>query len=103
MTFAADTAVTRIDVSDEGTMRFAGEVHDGWDIGGNANGGYLLAIAARAIRDASERPDPVSVTAHYLRPGKPGPVTVEVPAREGGQDLRPRCGPTCSTSTVDRC
>ena len=53
-------------------MRFAGEVHDGWDIAGNANGGYLLAIAGRAMRDASGRPDPVSVTAHYLRPGTPG-------------------------------
>ena len=84
MIFAADTAVTRIDAPDEGTVRFAGEVHDGWDIGGNANGGYLLAIAARAKRDASGRPDPVSVTAHYLRPGKPGPVTVEVePVKEG--------------------
>ena len=25
--------------------RFAGEVAPGWDIGGNANGGYLMAIA----------------------------------------------------------
>jgi acyl-coenzyme A thioesterase PaaI-like protein len=85
MSFAADTAVTRIDVPDEGTVRFAGEVHDGWDIGGNANGGYLLAIAARAMRDASERPDPVSVTAHYLRPGKPGLVTVEVQPVKAGK------------------
>lgn len=85
MSFAADTAVTRIDVTDEGTVRFAGEVHDGWDIAGNANGGYLLAIAGRAMRDASERPDPVSVTAHYLRPGRPGPVTVEVQPVKAGK------------------
>jgi hypothetical protein len=28
-------------------VRFAGEVAPGWDIGGNANGGYLMAIAGR--------------------------------------------------------
>ncbi len=80
MTFAADTAVTRLD-----DRTYAGEVRDGWDIGGNANGGYLLGIAARAMRDASGRPDPVSITAHYLRPGKPGPVTVEVETVKEGK------------------
>ena len=52
----------------------------GWDIGGKANGGYLLSIAVRAMRDAGGRPDPVTVTAHYLAPGSPGPaeVTTEV-------------------------
>ena len=79
-TFAAATAVTPA-----GEGRFAGEVHDGWDIAGNANGGYLLAIAARALRDASGRPDPVSVTAHYLRPGKPGPVTVDTEVVKEGK------------------
>ena len=80
MTFAADTAVARID-----ERTYGGEVHDGWDIGGNANGGYLLAVAARAMRDASGRPDPVSITAHYLRPGKPGPVTVDVETVKEGR------------------
>jgi acyl-CoA thioesterase len=79
-TFAAATAVT-----DEGGGRFAGRVHDGWDIAGNANGGYLLAIAARAMREASGRPDPVSITAHYLRPGRPGPVTVETDVVKEGK------------------
>jgi acyl-CoA thioesterase len=78
--FATDTAVTRT----EGGC-FAGEVHDGWDIAGNANGGYLLAIAARAMRDASSRPDPVSITAHYLRPGRPGPVTVDTDVVKEGK------------------
>jgi acyl-CoA thioesterase len=54
-----------------------GEIHDGWDINGNANGGYLLALAARGMRVVAGRPDPISVTAHYLSPGKPGPVRVE--------------------------
>ncbi len=49
----------------------------GWDISGNANGGYLLAIAGRAMADAVGRP-PLSVTAHFLSRGTVGPCTVEV-------------------------
>ena len=49
-------------------------IHPGWDIAGNANGGYLLAIAARAITTATGQPDPLTITGHYLAPGKPGPV-----------------------------
>lgn len=71
MSFDAATAV-----ADLGGGRYAGDIHDGWSIADNANGGYLLSIAARAMRAAADRPDPVSVTAHYLRPGKPGSAEV---------------------------
>jgi len=57
-----------------GDGRYSGAVHPGWDINGNANGGYLLALAAQAMRSASGRPDPVTVTAHYLSPAPAGPV-----------------------------
>ena len=53
-----------------------GRIHDGWDINGNANGGYLLALAGSGLRAVAGRPDPISVTAHYLAPGKPGDVQV---------------------------
>jgi acyl-coenzyme A thioesterase PaaI-like protein len=79
-TFSSATAVTRL--HDD---RYEGRVHDGWDIAGNANGGYLLAIAARAMRDASGRSDPVTITAHYLRPARPGPVTVDVATVKEGK------------------
>jgi hypothetical protein len=59
---------------DAGHGRYTGELFDGWDIRGNANGGYLLALVVRAMIAASGRPHPISVTAHYLAPGKPGPV-----------------------------
>ena len=36
----------------------------GWEIAGNANGGYLLATATRALVSAAGRPDPVTATAH---------------------------------------
>lgn len=52
-------------------------IHDGWDIGGNANGGYLMALAVNGLRQLAGRPDPVTVTAHYLSPGRPGPAQVD--------------------------
>jgi len=64
---------------------------------GNANGGYLLAIAAKAAAREAERPDPVSVTAHYLRPGKPGPVTIETQMLRSGR----RFAVARSTMTAD--
>ncbi|MCB1028367.1 MAG: thioesterase family protein [Microthrixaceae bacterium] len=78
--FARATAVVPGDRS--GT--YLAEVAEGWDIGGNANGGYLLAIAARALTDATGRDRPVSLTAHYLSPGRPGPLDVDTTiVREG--------------------
>jgi acyl-CoA thioesterase len=60
-------------VADDGS----GQIVAGWDIGGNANGGYLLALAARHLLRISGRPDPLTITAHYLAPGSPGPVSIE--------------------------
>lgn len=60
-------------------------IHDGWDINGNANGGYLMALAARGLRAAAGRPDPVSVSAHYLAPGRPGPVRVDAAVVKEGR------------------
>src|SRR4029079_18889147 len=64
---------------------FDAEIAPGWDIGGNANGGYLLAVAGRAMAAAAGRPDPVTVTAHYLAPGKPGPVHVDTTVVKEGK------------------
>ena len=64
--------------------RYRAEIAEGWDIGGNANGGYLLAIAARALVAATGRPAPVSLTAHYLSPGQPGRLDIDTTViREG--------------------
>lgn len=80
MSFAAATALIRVD---DDTWR--GEVQPRWDIVGNANGGYLLAIAARAAVLASERPDPVTITGHFLAPASPGPVTVHTEILKAGR------------------
>lgn len=66
----------------EGVYR--GNVAADWDIGGNANGGYLLALAARAMVDGTGRP-PLSLTAHYLAPGRPGACTIEVDVLRAGR------------------
>ena len=65
--------------------RWSGNVEAGWDVVGNAHGGYLLSIAARALSSATERPDPVTITAHYLSPGRPGPVTVDTTVLRAGR------------------
>ena len=66
-----------------------GKVHAGWSIGGNPNGGYLLALAVAALREASGRHrDPLSVTAHYLRPGLAGqPCEVDTTVVRSGRSL----------------
>jgi len=81
--FDEDTAVDRID-----TDRFSADCRIGWRvIGGVApNGGYLMAIAARAMADRAERPDPVTLTAHFLAPPALGPIEIETElVREGGR------------------
>lgn len=68
--FEADTAVRR---SGEG---WAADLQPRWNIGNNPNGGYLLAIAVRALTAETGRPDPVTVTAHYLSPPAAGEVEI---------------------------
>jgi acyl-coenzyme A thioesterase PaaI-like protein len=80
--FESDTAV-----QPAGDGRWTAEIHSGWEIAGNANGGYLLALAARALTAATGRPDPVTVTAHYLAPGKPGPITITTDVVKRGRSL----------------
>ena len=78
--FERATAVTAV-----GGGRFTAELAEGWDILGNVNGGYLLAVAGRALCAATERPDPITVTAHYLSPGRPGPVTIDTSVVRAGR------------------
>ena len=83
--FAAATVVQLLTTTGETSSLWAGAVQPHWDVAGNANGGYLLAIAARAMSAALARPDPVTVTAHYLTPGRPGPVYVDVDVVKEGR------------------
>ena len=65
--------------------QWTASIHPGWDIAGNANGGYLLAVATRALAGAAGRPDPVTVTAHYLSPGRQGSVRITTQILKDGK------------------
>jgi len=41
-----------------------------WNIGNNPNGGYALTPVLRALRELTGKPDPISVTTHFLRPAR---------------------------------
>jgi acyl-CoA thioesterase len=80
--FERDTAVERVD-----DRLYRGEVDPGWAVvdGAAPNGGYLLAIAARAMRAPIDHPDPVTITGHFLAPPEPGDVDVEVEVVRAGR------------------
>lgn len=80
MSFAGATALTE---SEPGT--WAGAIAPDWDIVGNANGGYLLALAGRTMAGTADRQDVTSITGHFLRPGKEGPVTVSAEVVKAGR------------------
>ena len=77
------TELTAVEETSDG--HYAGQIAGGWDIAGVPNGGYVLAMAARAMAEAVGRP-PLSITAHYLAPTHPGPFSVQVePVRVGNR------------------
>jgi acyl-coenzyme A thioesterase PaaI-like protein len=70
--FDTDTASARV-----GDHEYGLELPDRWStLGGTLNGGYLLATALQALRDEFQQPDLLSASAHFLRPGTPGPARI---------------------------
>lgn len=80
-----DQATHVVEVEDRnGVKTFTGRVNPGWDIMGNANGGYLMALAGRALVEATGRPDCVTLTAHFLAPCPATDIEITVtPVRSG--------------------
>ena len=68
-----------------GSGGFTAEVDAQWTIAGKPNGGYLLAMLARAATEVAPFPDVLAASAHYLRSPDPGPVTVEVEVLRTGR------------------
>ncbi|MCF6744146.1 thioesterase family protein [Blastococcus sp. KM273128] len=67
---------------------FVADLHPGWDVGsGILNGGYLLAVTARAALAGSPHPHPVAVSASYLRATPPGPASLAVTPGPAGRTL----------------
>ena len=63
-----------------------GAVLDGrWDGQASTNGGFLLALATRAIGAVLPFPDPVVVSGFFLRPGTPGPAEIRTEVIQAGR------------------
>ncbi|MGW0603793.1 thioesterase family protein [Streptomyces sp. NPDC002644] len=80
--FDRDSAVTR---REPGVYDI--DLSAGWTIFNAVNGGFLLAVAARALSDALPHGDPFSVTAHYLTASTPGPAVVRTEVVRTGRSL----------------
>ncbi|MDP9429250.1 MAG: thioesterase family protein [Actinomycetota bacterium] len=81
--FDVATAVTRT----EGGGLVA-DLDPGWDVGpGVLNGGYLLAVVARAALAESPHAHPVALSASFLRATGPGPAELAVTAGPAGRTL----------------
>ncbi|MBA2337269.1 MAG: thioesterase family protein [Acidimicrobiia bacterium] len=82
-TFDVDTSVRAV-----GENRFAADVTDRWNaLGGGPNGGYSLGICLRALGQVLPFPDPLAVSAHFLRPGVPGSAEVRTETIRAGRRL----------------
>jgi acyl-CoA thioesterase len=70
-----------------GPGRWTAELAEGWDIFGSTNGGYLMAIATRAMEAEAEGRTLISATGTYLNPATAGPVAVDVVVGKRGRNL----------------
>lgn len=84
MPFEFDRAIAATPL---GNGEYDTPVEDRWDINGNANGGYLLALVANAMRAESQRAHPLSVTMHYLSPAPAGPAHTHAEVVKAGRRL----------------
>lgn len=81
--FDADTAVSEID-----TDHYAATVSERWSLlAGHANGGYALGICVSALQRSSAYPDPLVLSANYLRRVEPGPAELRVEQIRVGRRL----------------
>ena len=82
MTHAFDAATS---VRAQGNGRYAATLDPVWGVGENLlNGGYLMALGVRAALADGGHPDPLAVSATFLRPLPAGETVVSVhPLRTG--------------------
>ncbi|HEY5834178.1 thioesterase family protein [Streptomyces sp.] len=63
------------------------DLSPGWVIISAVNGGYLLAVLGRALREALPHPDPITITAHYLTASQPGPAVIRTQTVRSGRTM----------------
>lgn len=92
--FDHDTAVRRVDAQSADGERaaeaiFTAEVSPDWRAGRGPHGGYLAAILLRALIEtvADSARSPRSLTIHYTRAPKPGPVSIRTVLEREGRSL----------------
>ena len=76
-----------IELASVGDGRWSAVVPDGWDFLGIPNGGLISSILATTLVEAVGRPDPVTSTAHFLRPAAVGPAQISVDIIREGRRL----------------
>lgn len=79
-TFAAASAVTP-----RGQGAYDVGISPDWTIVGRPNGGYLLAMLARAAVGEVDAAHVLAASAHYLRSPEPGPAVVETEVLRAGR------------------
>jgi acyl-CoA thioesterase len=83
---SAFDAATAVSTAEGGGL--IADLDPGWDVGGGIlNGGYLLAVAARAAVRDSPHPHPVAVSASYLRAPAAGVTPLSVVPGPAGRTL----------------
>lgn len=70
-----------------GDGEWTSTIPEGWDFAGVPNGGLVGSVMATALVAATERPDPITSTAHFLKPVRPGPVVIETGVIRKGRRL----------------
>jgi acyl-coenzyme A thioesterase PaaI-like protein len=98
--FSAVSTVRRL-----GERAFEATVDPRWTVAGKPNGGYLLALAARAAAEVSGRADVLSAQAVYLHAPDPGEVAIEAELLRAGRSaahvrVRIAQGPTACVESL---
>lgn len=78
--FERETALEQV-----GEQMFRGDLHAGWRIGAVPNGGYVMAMAGRALRAILPHKDPLTVSAFYLAPTALGAIDCETQVLGSGR------------------
>jgi acyl-CoA thioesterase len=90
--FDRDTAVRELSRTADGEavrVAFAADVSADWRAGRGPHGGYLAAMLLRALVEtvADRARSPRSLTIHYARAPRPGPVTIAATIERTGRSL----------------
>ena len=80
--FDADTAVSPV-----GEGGYTATITPRWNIGDKPNGGYLMAVVARALQVEAAHPDLLVASGYFLRSPVAGPVVVREEALRAGRSV----------------